>query len=231
MRHLFATLFAAAVCGSFGPTLAADPYDFGYDNALLGWIKLDPKFDYPSHADSFLKLFRPAVWERVKDNEFELERERTETIKQVKERVAEFSLERGFILRPKLQLGKYDLKANAFPIENMSETHFWYQAKYVDGHLPNRICVYFRNHHLLAGLPMPAGEAEQFLKSRPTRYGRIDREVPATIHFVLVRRRDDDNQLLAEIRSAAIFDDAQRRKQLWEAKAPAPEENGTKVKK
>lgn len=200
---------------------AAENYDFTWENLLLASIKLDTRFDYESHVDAYMQLFRSQVWERVRNNEFELDGKRQETLELMKQRVKEFSLDRRFTIRTDLELGKYDFAAQEFPVLNVSETHYWYENQYSGGSFPSQFSVFLSNPELLSSIPMTKDKAEQFLRRRTDRYGNISREVPAVIEICIVRAKDGRDKLLGEIQSAAVFEDQDRKRVVWEVQKPA----------
>lgn len=202
---------------------AAETYELTWENLLLASIKLDKRFDYESHVDAYMQIFRSQVWDRVRNNEFELDGKRQETVEIMKYRVQEFSLDRSFLIRSDLELGKYDFSKQEFPVLNVSETHYWYEYQYSAGSFPSRFSVFVSNPALLSAMPMTKDKAEQFLRRRTDRNGNISREVPATIVIRILRAKDERGQLLGEIQSASVFEDKDRKRLVWEVKKPASE--------
>jgi len=50
----------------------------------------------------------------------------------------------------------------------------------------NPVCVFFSNPYDFDFLPYPEDAANNFIKERKNEYGKIGREVSATIHFTLL---------------------------------------------
>ena len=57
---------------------AAEPetYPFDWDTLLAASIKYQDNYEYKTIADSYLRVFEPRVWRRVKEDEFQLDKER-----------------------------------------------------------------------------------------------------------------------------------------------------------
>lgn len=211
MRWVIATVTLAVLVGAADRASAADAYEFSYDTLLLAFMKLDKNFDFEEHADAYMQLYRPQVWNRVRNNEFELEAKRRETVGQMKERVGAFSLDRDIVLLTTLELGKYDLKRKSFPVLNMSETNYWNATHYNDGSFPSRFRVFLANHALLAEVPMEVNQAQQFVRLRTDRWGDVNRNVAATIRLRIQRAKEPSGDLLGAIKSATLYADNNRR--------------------
>lgn len=184
-------------------------YEFNYDNLLAAWMKLNGDFAYSTNqVDSYMQLYRQAVYNQVRNNEFRLRRERKRTEEMMREKAKKFDPSGVFTLKTKLNLDKYDFDKKGFPITEMrqNDARYWYPRSPYARYLPSQFKVYFANTAKLHYLPMDSQTAEQLLTSRTNRYGRIDRTVYAEIRFRLkkiksVRR----HQLSAEIVSATLY--------------------------
>lgn len=214
------TTFISVVLLISLPTLASaqEFYDFTWDTLLLAWMKLDPTFDYHAHVEAYMRIYRPKLWEQVRNNEFQLKEREKETILLMKTRVAHFSLNREMVLHGFLELGKYDFASKSFPVENMSETHYWYQYRWAERPLPSRFQVFLSNPGLLASIPMEKDAAGQFLQRRTDSFGNIDRKIPATIRLRIIQRKDSPGELLGEIQSATVYSNSNRQEVILRVK-------------
>lgn len=213
MRWLIMTIL---IPGLLLPALRGQAHDFSWDNFLLARMKLDKGFDYRAHADSYMQVFRPTVWKTYKNDEFELEDKRNETVDLMKSRVDDFSLDETFTLNTRLEIGKYDFDQNSFPVENMSENHYWYEYKYSNADFPSTFKVYLSNTEVLSAIPMEKSVASDFVKRRRDRYGNINRYLHATIKFKIVKLKNGRDEFVGEIQSAKIFDDEGRTRVVYE---------------
>jgi hypothetical protein len=211
------------------------PHDFNWENLLYATIKLDKDFDFEAHVDDYLIAFRPAVWRQYRNDEFRLAEKRADALRVFRERVAEFDINREFLVLTKLTFGKYDFQRSVFPIDQANENHYWYEYRYTDTELPHKIMVFFKNPGLIAQIPMAADAAEQFLSARKSRGGEIDRRIYASIHVRVDSVKSQPGELWSEVRWAQFFSDSSRERLLYETPKPPPagptktEESGSDV--
>lgn len=203
------------------------PMPFKWNNMLLAWIKLDKDFEYSDRrVDSYMAIARPETWNQVRNNEFRLQKARTETLGLLKKLVEEFKVDGEFVIESaKISLGKYDFEMKSFPIDMMTGDHYWYSdSRYFDS-LPRDFKVYFTNNKLFAKIKMDAEKAESLIKERTDRYGNVSRETVSTIRFHLETPKDLQNaQFYAEIRSVTVYSDKTKNKILAELTLPAKKE-------
>lgn len=197
-------------------------HDFSWENLQTASMKLNKQFDFEANVDGYMQAYRPDVWKRYRNDEFALEEKRIETIELMKKRAEKFAIDEDFVLNVRLDLGKYDFRESRFPIENMTETHYWYASKYSVGDLPGQFTVRFSNVSLMNAIPMAKESASDFVKRHKDSYGQVNRAVSATILFRLVELKHKDNEFVAEIQSAKVFEDTAKTRLLHEFKKPPP---------
>lgn len=201
-------IWVAVIGFTLAPASSARSEEFNWENMLHVWMKFNKDFEYTNrNIESYMKAIRPQTWEQVRNNEFQLNDQRKEIEKLMKERVAAVKAEVPMTLNVKLNIGKYDFDAKGFPIENLTETHYWYQSarNYADS-LPYQFNLYFKNtqgHNFLA---MDPKAAEALLADRKNRYGDIDRQFQSTINCRIVKRKGGES-LLAEIDDIKVYSD------------------------
>lgn len=209
LRTVFVLMLLSATASADEPT-----YPFDWDTLLAASIKFQDNYDYQFISDSYLRVFEPRVWRRVREDEFQLETERKRVARQFEREVADFSLERDVILHTWLKLGKYNLEKQAFPVTNMSAGHSWSESKdrFAVSEFSDVLDVYLKNYDMLTELPMSPDEAQAFLQRRKDSRGRINRDVEVTlrIRFLGLKRRSK-TELVAEIQSARIFHDRRQK--------------------
>jgi len=198
---------------------------FSWENLLLARIKLDKDYDLEAHVDDYLKAFRPDVWKRYHDDEFQLERKRAEALRIFTQRVKDFDLDREFIISSAtVNIGKYDFKQSAFPIKEATDHHYWYKSRSTGSEFPSRFEVYFKNSELMKYLPMPADQAEQFLNERKNDNGYVDRELLAHIQVrIRATKNEDGDELLSEISKVRFFSGGNRKQLIYETPDAPPE--------
>ncbi len=169
----------------------ASAHDFSWDNLMLSDAKLNPSFDYEVHVDAYMMRYRNPVWKKYKNDEFELEGKRQETIEMMKKRFEAFDLAQEFVINTTFEFGKYDFKEQSFPLEGVSGNSYFYQSKrwYGESVFPSRYSVYFINPNIMGNLPMEKDVAKTFIQRKKNTYGKVDRRLPATIKFKIERKR------------------------------------------
>ena len=201
-----------------------EPYEFSWENLLFAMAKLDKHFDVSAYWDDYLEVFRPAVWKEYRNDEFQLAKKKAEALEALRERIANFDLNRDFVIRANLTIGKYDFDRSAFPVEEATTSHYWYERHYPHGDFPERIEVYFSNPELMRHISLPPDKAEQFLASRKNSRGEVNRRICANVHIRLRSIKEGNEKLLSEIRWAQFFADDNRTTLLYETPKPPPEE-------
>lgn len=198
---------------------------FNWDDMLMAWVKLSKDFEYSERRiDSYMQVARPETWNEVRNNEFKLKKARVETLDRFKKSVEEFKLDQEFVLgNAAISLGKYDFDLAGFPIENMTDTHYWYtsSARYTE-YLPGEFKVFFTNIKPFTMIKMDADKAEMFIKDRTDRFGNINRNAVAVIRFKLVDLKGKrDGEFNAVIQSFTVYHDAKKTRVLAELVPPA----------
>lgn len=210
MRTMTISLFS--VLTLFTATCGA--HDFSWDNLLMAKMKLDKGFDYGAHVDAYMKVFRPNVWKRYQNDEFELEAKREETIALMKERISAFDLNEEFELNATMTIGKYDFEQNEFPIVEATQSHYWYEYRYSVAEFPSRMSAYFSNPEVVRAIPMEREAAQSFLNRRKDRYGNIDRKVQVNVRFKIEKLKNARDEFLVVIESAKFYDDMGRTRMI-----------------
>jgi hypothetical protein len=199
-------------------------HEFTWENLFLARVKLDKDYDFEAHVDDYLKTFRPDVWKRYHDDEFQLEKKRAEALRIFERRVKEFDLNQEFIISlATVNIDKYDFKHAAFPIKEATDHHYWYKFRSTGSEFSSRFRVYFKNPELMKYLPMPADEAEQFLAKRKDTNGNVDRELLADIRIrVSQMKNENGDELLSEIGSVQFFSSGKRERLLYKTPDAPP---------
>lgn len=196
-----------ALLGLSNLSVAAEPtHRFSWDTLLAASIKFQKDYNYDAIADSYLRVFEPAVWNHVKEDEFKLTKERKRVVEQCKREVEVFSLDQDLVLNTSLTLGKYNFDTESFPVTNMTERFHWYEDRFRVSEFSSTLRLYLTNYELLATLPMPPEQAEEFLNGRKDSRGRINRrvDVKLRIRFVGLKPRSKTD-LLGDVQSATLY--------------------------
>jgi len=214
---LSATL--AALCLTTG---SARCEEFNWDNMLLAYMTMNKDFEYSDRqVDSYMQAYRKDKWEAVHQNEFELREVRKEVLQQMKAKVKEFKVDQTFTLNAKLEFKGYDFDLKGFPIENMSDTNYWYtNTRRYSERLPYTFHLFFSNTKPFNLVKMDEEGAKQLIKTRTDRVGRVDREITASIKFRLDKIKNDDPAFVGTISSVTLYTDKSKTKVLAEMSVP-----------
>lgn len=199
------------------PDITQQPsYEFTWHNLLLARDKVDDHFTLADHVDDYMKSVRSNVWEQNRNDEFQLQKRRIETLAIIDKRVAEFDIEQDFMLKAHLTFDSYDFKKAMFPIKEATDSHYWYENNtgYSDD-LPYRLEVYLKDPKMISGIPMEATAAERFVAVRKSSYGSVNRRVYANIRLRITGIRSSGG-LVAEVRWAQFFNNKNRTQLVYE---------------
>lgn len=160
------------VVENFGTNIVKEKLDT-YDSVALGlW---------------YLKNNYRSKWERVRNDEFELDDAKSWAFEQLKKKLAKAEpirkdAEYHLYLTSKIE--KYDFKAKSFPVNALSENSYMrYRGKgvFVDAYRDSKLL--FENASTSINfIPMEKAAAKKFIQSRKNKYGDINRQIIA--HYV-----------------------------------------------
>jgi len=210
MRALL--LAVVLLVGQSGAVMA---HDLEWNELLFASLKLRPGLDYDANVDSYMQVFRPDVWKRYRNDEFEMASKRRETIELMKQAVASFRLEEDFVVRTTTRIGSYDFKLQKFPLEGLTESTYFYASNYPHGSFPSSIKVFMENTDILKEIPMNENQARDFVRGRIGRDGDSDRRVYVTLNLRITRAKSDADSLLSEISKFSIYADSGYTKLLY----------------
>lgn len=202
-RKLIAAGFVVA--SAFGiSTLSANAADFNYNTVLPVYLRLDTTLMPEDIVDGYMETYRPEVWSRFKDDEFELEDKRAETLKMMKDVIAAANPNEVFTIQTRFEFGDYNFGAEKFDFRPLADG-LYFRVNNCCNSLPREVKVFFSNAASIDGIPMEKAKAKAFLAARKSSYGTVDREVLAkmTIRAKEVRSR---GELVADIQDIKIYD-------------------------
>ena len=206
MKRLLATLFLSITF--LVPSAMA--HEFSWDDLMIAAVKVNPHFDYESNVDSYMQIFMPDVWNRVKNDEFELQDKRAEAVKIMKERVEAFSLEEDFSIFIGIDFQDYNFEKGLFPIVKMNPNMYFKAHTYPHGSFPFEYKVYFSNPQFFQDIQMPKDEAKGFVQSRKASNGRVDRTLATEVRFRVTSLKNNREELVAEIVGVTTYRDKQQ---------------------
>lgn len=207
-----ALLLAVVVVVQSGAVMA---HDLEWNNLLLASLKLRPGLDYDANVDSYMEVFRPDVWKRYRNDEFEMATKRRETIELMKKAIESFRLEEDFVVRTTTRIGSYDFKSKKFPLEGWTESSYYYASNYPHGSFPNSIKVFMDNANIIKELPMDETQARDFVRGRIDRNGHSDRQIYVTLNLRITKAKSDTDSLLSDITKFSIYADSGYTKLLY----------------
>ena len=207
----------ALAASLFAATLLANANQFDAHTMWLAHMKLSSHFDYRANVDTYMKTQRRDVWRAYRNDEFELEAKRAETIEIMKERVDALDLHQDFEINTSVELGSYDFDAQEYPLKGPGRNSYYtcsMQRLFV---MPPSFLycrVFFTNPEILGPLKMAKEEAKAFLSSRKDRYGQVERDLPARIRFRVHSTHNDPGEFMATITSIDVFADRDHARKL-----------------
>lgn len=202
MRSLLLALLIAA-----GPGSGLMAHELDWNSLLLASLKLRSGLDYDANVDAYMEVFRPDVWKRYRNDEFEMVTKRRETIELMKQAIASFSIEEDFVVRTSTRIGSYEFESKSFPLEGWSGSTYFYASHYPHRSFPSSIEVYMSNPNILKGFPMGEAQAKDFVRGRIDRQGDTDRTVYVKLHLRVTKVKAETKALLAEISKYSIYAD------------------------
>lgn len=184
-------------------------HEFSYPNLIHARIAVDPAFDREGTVDCYMEIFRPDVWQRYRNDEFELPARRKETLDMMGKSLKAFDAKETFTIRVKEEFQEYDTKRNAFAFRPISDTAFFTSKSGASCQsLPRELRVRFSNPAFMDGIPMSMEEGRAFLNSRKSSYGEVNRTV--NVEFDIRAQKYDAPYLITEIVGARVLDDKGR---------------------
>ena len=210
MRALL--LAVVVLVGQSGAVMA---HDLDWNNLLLASLKLRPALDYDANVDSYMEVFRPDVWKRYRNDEFEMASKRRETIELMKKAVSSFRLEEDFVVRTSTHIASYDFKSKKFPLEGWTESTYFYASTYSNGSFPSSLKVFMENTDILRDIPMDEAHARDFVRGRIDRYGNNDRQIYVTLNLRITKAKSDRDSLVSEIVKFSVYADSNYTKLLY----------------
>lgn len=150
---------------------------------VLAYFKLSDNPDYEKYVDSYMRKFRPELYEQARNDEFELKRTRIETVSSIKEQVEMFDLSKEYTLVKHVVLDEYNFVREAFPVSLFSENeNVLGETVWLYSNFP-KFSLYFDACNFAGEIPMGVEEASSFIKSRKGTDGMVDRVVAAAVTF------------------------------------------------
>lgn len=202
-------IFGLFVCiTSFVPNAMA--HEFSWNDLMLAAIKVNPHFDYESNVESYMQIYMPDVWNRVKNDEFELHDKKAEAIKIMKERVEAFSLEEDFSIFVGIDFQDYDFEKNVFPVVKMNPNMFFRAHNVRHGSFPFEYKVFFSNPQFFQDIQMSKDEAKGFVQSRKSSNGQVDRTLATELRFRVTKLKNTRDELEAVIVGITTYRDKQQ---------------------
>ncbi len=204
MKKIFmASVFC--VFSFFNTTFA---HDFSWTNLMLAAVKMQPHFDYDANVDSYMQMYRPDVWNRYRNDEFELQDKREETIKIMKDRVASFSLNEEFVVHTVFKFGDYNFKKQLFPLDSLTaNTCFSESAPRHFGSFPYNYKLFFTNPSRIGDIDMVKEDAKKFIQKRKDKYGSVNRRINAKLKFRIIKLKNGRDELEAELTHVTLYSD------------------------
>lgn len=153
-----------------------------YQTMAKQWVKLSEHQFLDDHEFGkwFLKTHMNSTYQRVHNDEFELYDAIDDAKVKGKAWLNKISTDYTYDINTTVNLGKYDFKTEAFPIDFGTDTFF-----YAEDHaksllnLPSYIAIRFKEIQGMKAfsLNMPRKVAKGYIASKKNSYGQVDRKV------------------------------------------------------
>jgi hypothetical protein len=145
----------------------------------------------------FLRGFYPAKWERVRNDEFEL----NDAINQAYNALKDYSKEKyhqyinkSGTLNLRIRFGKYNFKGHYFPLKDLMTKDSY--VKFYGDRLIYHGDLFFENPGLAeTKLYMKPSDAKIFLQSRKNSYGDVDRRLIAKYYYKIKKIDTDEKSI------------------------------------
>lgn len=182
-----------------------------WERLLFADMHLQPSFDFNEHVDAYMRIFRPELWKRYRNDEFELAAKRRESISMMKQSASTFAPENLFLAQTSFKFGSYDFNRGLFPLDSISESSFFSYEKLYSHSLPNEYKIRFTNPSMVGDLAMGEADAKAFLQKRKYKSGLVDRKVYAKLFFSNVKLEGTQHTFMADLKSIYIYSDPDHR--------------------
>ncbi|ELQ9312218.1 DUF4852 domain-containing protein [Serratia marcescens] len=180
-------------------------YDFSYDNTLIAYLKLNENVKPQDVVDGYMNMYRPTVWQKSHNDEFEMEDKRKETIDIIKKKISDMDLNKSFTIMTLLQFGDYDFSKKAFAFTPLTGNAYYHVDKCCYSGITNTVNVFFDNGDIVNGFPMSEDKAKQFLATRKDKQGSVNRRVFSVIDFTM-KESTEENKIIGHINSVSVYD-------------------------
>lgn len=194
----------AAACIFAGSTLASAAADFSYNALLPVYLKLDRTLMPDDIVDGYMETYRPEVWSRFRDDEFELQEKREETLQIMKDAIAAANPDEVFTIQTRFEFGDYNFESEKFDFQPLGEG-LYFNVDQCCTSLPRQLKVFFANPKIIDGIPMEKAKAKAFLNARKSSYGTVDRVVLAKVNIRMKEVRSR-GEMVAEIQEMQLYD-------------------------
>lgn len=169
----------SALCGSAGMALAhTNALNFTWQNAYLAYLKEQPDFDYKSNMKSLTKVFYPNVYQKYKNNEFQLHGKEQDALEKIKDRVSKFGKPIVFKLTTNASFGKYNFSKQQFPFRPFKKGTYFLTCQM-------RACptvdLLIENPGFINAIKMKEEAAKKLVDSRNTSYGSVNRQITVSV--------------------------------------------------
>ncbi len=172
-----------SVVENFGARIVKKNLDTYDDNSLGLWYLKKKYYD---------------KWERVRDDEFELDDAKVWAFQQLKKklnRLAPFKKGTEYSLYLSVKTGKYDFKTKSFPVRDAlsANSYMRYSGKgfFVD-RWDSSALLFENASDSVNFIPMKKAAAKEFIKSHKDDYGNIDRDILAHYVFIITSFSEDE---------------------------------------
>lgn len=195
-----------SACLASGSVLASGERQPEYRDLALIAANLAEDFDARVHAEDWLELYLPRLARAREAGELSEAEALEKAATDLREAVAAVDVEQPLVLEPRAFFREYDPDREAFELEDLFSNGFIMANQPWATQLPLSFLVLIVNPEVVAWLPVPEDEKDEFLAQRQRLPGAGKRRLYARVELEFVGLKNDSD-LQAVIRRAEIFAD------------------------
>ena len=199
------------------PVMTA-PLDF--EHAAVAAMGMSPSFDYTSHAEDYLRLFRPRVWQAANASAEQTQEALRAAVVEMKARASRAKAADPLVFEQRLLLGEYDPVVGHFPVQAPFARGYFAVTMDNSGQYPNGYVFILANPNIVRGLPMEPAEVAAFERDRKRLTRRERSRLHGRFHIQPVKFLHGF-QILAVITRAELLSDRQHARPVAEIRESA----------
>ena len=179
--------------------------EMNYHNLLITYMSETGDTIYTKFVDDWMRAFRKQIWNKYKNDEFELDERREEIKLLISRDLKTYDPNGEYIINTEVEFGEYDFDKQEFSLHPFSTSLvFNVSSPIAGGTLPPNFKVLFVNPDIVDGLPMDKKHAKHFIQGRKSG-GYFNRKLTAVI-YCKFKSATADYKIKLEITNVQLVD-------------------------